>query len=494
MQINSLFAILIIILCIQYTDAQVPDWYIENLEENVGIWRADNSMYRSDTEPFDFYEIEWKQTLSKYSITGKMFGIKENQRTDILWEFIQYWDYESNQAIVLQFDRSGIFGKGNLTEKAVDSTELIQKFYLSNSKIWVGHGTKHLQNAQIVKSFSILENDEWELNRTYIWLKIPSLGKLHKQQLYSEYLYNKINEPQTRDILIYTPPSYYFNQEKRYPVLYLLHSYGENSNSWKESPYTQGFSILSSMDSLVAANAIQEMIVVMPDCSNKFGGSWYTNSTSTGKWENFISFELVNYIDKKFRTISRSASRGIAGHSMGGYGALKIAMKRPDIFGSIYAMNSVNLSSDKIANMKYGDLMEKLSKGALLKDYTLFDKLIFSKSLAFVPNNRSPYYTNFLYYKKDDQLIRDEEVWECWSNHLLVSEVEEFKNRNLPLHIAIEHGTEDFLVSESRNFSRKLHEFNVRHSYSEYSGDHTNKFKIRFENYVLPFFSRNLKE
>ena len=308
----------------------------------------------------------------------------------------------------------------------------------------------------------------------------------------SKALYqNKVNESNQREVLIYLPPNYETDVTNKYPALYLLHGYGENANAWFENPHTQGFHVQKSMDSLINSGLINEMIVVMPSCDNRFGGGWYTNSTSTGNWEDFISYELVAFIDSNYRTIDQSSARGIAGHSMGGYGALKIAMKHPDTFGFVYAMSSVNLASDKLAQMKYGELLTKLESKSKLSEYSLFDKLILSKALAFVPNDVSPYYSEYLFNRHSGELKLDSLVWQQWESHLLANRIDNFKSQNKELIIAFDHGSEDFLVGESREFSRKLHNEGIRHIFTEYKGGHTNKVRDRLENYVLPFFSKN---
>jgi S-formylglutathione hydrolase FrmB len=73
--------------------------------------------------------------------------------------------------------------------------------------------------------------------------------------------------------------------------------------------------------------------------TNKLGGSFYVNSSVTGDWEDFIAQDVVGYVDSNFRTLAQSESRGITGHSMGGFGALNIAMHRPDVFGAVYSMS-----------------------------------------------------------------------------------------------------------------------------------------------------------
>src|SRR5207248_7222146 len=65
-----------------------------------------------------------------------------------------------------------------------------------------------------------------------------------------------------------------------------------------------------------------------------------SSSVTIGDWENFIADDLVSYVDSHYRTISNRASRGLGGHSMGGYGTIRIGMKRPDVFSSMYIMSA----------------------------------------------------------------------------------------------------------------------------------------------------------
>ena len=85
----------------------------------------------------------------------------------------------------------------------------------------------------------------------------------------------------------------------------------------------------------------------MPSAYTLHKGSMYSDSVTTGNWEKFIAEDLVAYIDGKYRTLPTRMSRGLAGHSMGGYGALKIGMKRPDVFGSLYLMSSCCLGANR---------------------------------------------------------------------------------------------------------------------------------------------------
>jgi pimeloyl-ACP methyl ester carboxylesterase len=145
-----------------------------------------------------------------------------------------------------------------------------------------------------------------------------------------------------RNILVYTPPGYDAGDSIDYPVLYLLHGYG-GSHTYFKGLYDLG----DVMDELINSGQIEPMIVATPNATNNLGGSFYTNSDTiadgrsfAGHMQDFITNEVVHIVDSVFNTIPDRAHRGIAGHSMGGYGALKLAMLRNDMFGSAASMSA----------------------------------------------------------------------------------------------------------------------------------------------------------
>jgi len=100
---------------------------------------------------------------------------------------------------------------------------------------------------------------------------------------------------------------------------------------------------------MISSGEIIPMVVVTPDCSNDFGGSFYTNSPEfapgvgisfAGDFEDFIVNDLFEYIRLNFNADTTAAKRGISGHSMGGYGAMKLAMNHPELFGSVSSMSA----------------------------------------------------------------------------------------------------------------------------------------------------------
>src|SRR5512135_1370653 len=141
-----------------------------------------------------------------------------------------------------------------------------------------------------------------------------------------------------RDVIIFLPPSYAKEKSRRYPVVYALHGYSVGASQW-----SQEIHVPQTIEGAFAQGS-REMIVVLPDSKNVYNGSMYSSSVTTGDFEQFISRDLVAYIDAHYRTIAARLSRGLVGHSMGGYGASRIGMKHPVVFGALYIMSPCCLS------------------------------------------------------------------------------------------------------------------------------------------------------
>ena len=142
-----------------------------------------------------------------------------------------------------------------------------------------------------------------------------------------------------REVIVFLPPGYAANKTRRYPVVYALHGYSIGAEQW-----TQEIHVPQTIEGAFAHGA-QDMIVVLPDSKTVHNGSMYSSSVTTGDFEQFIAHDLVAYIDAHYRTIPQRSSRGLVGHSMGGYGASRIGMKHPDVFGSLYIMSPCCLSA-----------------------------------------------------------------------------------------------------------------------------------------------------
>src|ERR1700733_16178441 len=153
-----------------------------------------------------------------------------------------------------------------------------------------------------------------------------------------------------RDVNVYLPPAYAANRNQRYPVVFLLHGYLFTDQYWTGKGVSipganmPGANVPAAMDNLTARGDAKPMIVVMPNAYSTYAGSMYSSSVTTGDWETYIAEDLVAYMDTHYRTIPDRLSRGLAGRSMGGYGTIRIGMKRPDVFSSLYILSACCLT------------------------------------------------------------------------------------------------------------------------------------------------------
>jgi enterochelin esterase-like enzyme len=138
---------------------------------------------------------------------------------------------------------------------------------------------------------------------------------------------------------IYLPPDYLHAPQKHYPVLYMLHGAGGNYTEWTDSYLPE------QADRMIVAGDLPPLIIVMPDDS---GQTYWANWSEDGpRWGDYLTEDVVQTIDQRYRTLPTAASRGIGGLSMGGLGALNLAFQHPDVFGVVGAHSpSVRLEPD----------------------------------------------------------------------------------------------------------------------------------------------------
>ena len=240
----------------------------------------------------------------------------------------------------------------------------------------------------------------------------PSIGRLVSTTVHSEALAtNLLKDSADRSVLVYLPPSYDRLPQKRYPVVYLLHGNGGHNTSWTEGRY-QGLNIHAAMNALIAERKISEMILVMPDAHNRYGGSHYANSVVAGNWADFISRELVTYIDTTYRTLASPGGRGLAGQSMGGRGTLYLAMKYPGVYGAIYAMSSGRMDFEHFPPFSKATWLEVL---ALQQSGDVSSRLFgpMGFAVSFSPNpERPPLLVDFPFEIEQGELKRIDATWQ----------------------------------------------------------------------------------
>jgi S-formylglutathione hydrolase len=285
-----------------------------------------------------------------------------------------------------------------------------------------------------------------------------------------------------RDVFVYLPPSYASQPNRRYPVVYFLHGYGINAER-----YWNIMTVPETADKLMAAGTAQEMILVHPDAFTIYNGSMYSNSPTTGDWEDFIAHDLVSYIDSHYRTIATREGRGLAGHSMGGYGTVRIGMKHPEVFSALYAMSSCCLMNNP----------QPRAAGAAAANQTkqgrggTFAKVLSAEAAAWSPDPRNP--PDFFDLPQKDGEFHSE-VAALWIANSPLAMVDQYVPSLKKYHaIAMDCGLQDGLIASNKQLDEALAKLGVPHNFETYEGDHTNRVKERFEMKVLPFFSENLK-
>ncbi len=144
---------------------------------------------------------------------------------------------------------------------------------------------------------------------------------------------NPLGDPHIRDVIVYLPAAYNEAPERHYPTIWVLApftSWGErlfNLQPWDEN-------ILQRMDRLIAAGTAKPAVLIFPDCFTRYGGSQYLNSSAVGRYEDYLLEELLPFVEGQFRLAKGRDGRAVMGYSSGGYGALMLAMRHPDVFGA----------------------------------------------------------------------------------------------------------------------------------------------------------------
>lgn len=132
-------------------------------------------------------------------------------------------------------------------------------------------------------------------------------------------------------ITVILPTDYYIARTD-YPVVYLLHGFGGDHISW-----INRCSINTLIDSLEQQGASDDCIYILPDAKNSY---YINNYDSSFNYSDFFAEELVPYVDSSFRTIPEKSSRALLGLSMGGFGSIILAVKHPEIFGTVVALSA----------------------------------------------------------------------------------------------------------------------------------------------------------
>jgi len=298
---------------------------------------------------------------------------------------------------------------------------------------------------------------------------------------------NAAGDPHVRQVPVYLPPSYETDRARRYPVAFVLSGFtGRGRMFLNDNPWSP--SLPDRMDALIGSGACGEMILVMPDAFTKFGGSQYLNSSATGRYEDHVAGELVPWVDGRWRTRADRVHRGVIGKSSGGYGALVLGMRHPDLFGAVVS-HSGDLCFDWCyrpdlpkfcALVQHAGGLQKWFEGFMARpqkkhdDFTVLN--ILGMAAAYSPNPGTAPYGIDLPVDLESGEFRPE-VWERWLAHdplrLLESHADALRGMKL---LFLDCGTRDewHLHLGARMMARRLRALGIAHEHEEFDDGHMN--------------------
>jgi len=289
-----------------------------------------------------------------------------------------------------------------------------------------------------------------------------------------------------RDVIVLLPPSYAGEQHRRYPVVYALHGYSIGAEQW-----THEIHVPQTVEGAFAQGA-KEMIVVLPDSKTVHNGSMYSSSVTTGDFERFISHDVVEYIDAHYRTIPERMSRGLVGHSMGGYGASRIGMKHPEVFGSLYIMSPCCMSARPAgpANPEIDKAVEAAKTPEDSAKLPFFARAQLATAAAWSPDPKNPPLYLDLAVKDG---VPQPDILAKWAANAPLAFVDQYIG-NLKQYraIAMDVGDQDGLRVDAAKLHDVFDKYGIANSFEVYTGTHTSAVADRFQNHVMKFFSQNL--
>jgi enterochelin esterase-like enzyme len=297
-----------------------------------------------------------------------------------------------------------------------------------------------------------------------------------------------------RDAIVFLPPSYAKDKHRRYPVVYALHGYSIGAEQWSHEIH-----VPQTIEGGFAQGA-KEFIVVLPDSKTVHNGSMYSSSVTTGDFELYVTHDVVAYIDAHYRTIPNRAARGLVGHSMGGYGVSRLGMKHPDVFGSLYIMSPCCLSPMAGRNRPAGapgsqapDIEKTLADVKTAADsekLPFFLRVQLASAAAWAPDPKNP--PLYLDLPTKNGEVQADVAAKFAANAPLAFIDQYIGNLRQYRAISIDVGDQDGLKTDTVKLHDILDKYGIANSFEIYKGTHTSAVADRFQNHVMPFFSKNL--
>ncbi len=303
---------------------------------------------------------------------------------------------------------------------------------------------------------------------------------------------NPAGESAEQEVIVYLPPGYDAPPQRRYPVIVMLHGIADSPDIWLRAHH---------LPELLDKQG-PEAIVVMPNGATKYLGSFYVNSSVNGRWEDYIANDLIAYVDAHYRTLAKPESRGVGGHSMGGFGAIVMAMHRPDVFRAAYAISPCCL--DAVEDIGYGNAAWQRAlafTGPADADKALaagdfYPVAIMALGRALAPNPKAPLLFDFPVRAAGPELLPADPAYTAWRESFPIRQVPRYAaNLRQMKGLVIEYGFDDqfaHIPPSTAAFSQALIDARVPHTLEVYRGDHRKAVNERLASKILPFFAATL--
>lgn len=279
-------------------------------------------------------------------------------------------------------------------------------------------------------------------------------------------------EDPMRQLTIYLPLGY-DKSTAAYPVSYFLHGYAST-----DTEMMQWLGFKSLMDSAIKSGKLHPMILVIPNSDTKYRGSFYTNSSLTGYWADFIGKDVVNYIDTNYRTIVKGMH-----------------------FSDEFHVN--NLAMKKLLQVKDMDsLLKKATPETSFEEFPFFEMLFASLARTYSPNETIQELQAELPVHYDgEKMMVNSEVLKKWEYNFAINMIEDHIPALKSLTaLKMDWGRNDefpHIPNTNLQFSKRLEALGIKHFAEEYIGTHVDRlggFEGRIFTEVLPFFNRYLSD
>jgi S-formylglutathione hydrolase FrmB len=293
---------------------------------------------------------------------------------------------------------------------------------------------------------------------------------------------NPLDDPYTRDVIVYLPPEYSNSYSKGYVTVFLLAGFGGSGRSLLNFD-PLGEDIESKINRLFSEGKCGPMILVMADCFTKFGGNQYINSSATGLYEDYITKEIVPFIDENYNTSSHS----VMGKSSGGYGALMLGMRNPEVFQGLvdhsgdaafeycYLPDFPKALEAFRANSPRKWLMDFWNKPNHHRKADEVALNVLAMAAHYSPNPDSELGVDLPFNADTGELLNDVwKRWLAWDPTKIIGKYSE-NLRKLKL-IFIDCGTKDEFNLQwgARIIHSRLDDMSIRHHYEEFDDGHSN--------------------